>query len=228
MLAARRVPRQQRSRETVAVILEAAAQVFEREGYRSATTNKIAERAGVSIGSLYQYFPNKDALLVALAEHELAASTRLTVARLAQLGGDRASPERLLRELLETLAAAHARRPQLHRLLFTQTPRRPELLARFSTAQQEIAASLAEQLRRLGNDTHPELTALLAVQGITAQLHGAVLDPPAGLSWQECVDQMATQWGRVLAEPGFSPHVPPKDSGCGSWPARDGGTGQQT
>ena len=64
-------PRQERSRATVEAILEAAAQVFERHGYAAGTTNRIAERAGVSIGSLYQYFPNKDAILVALVEQHV-------------------------------------------------------------------------------------------------------------------------------------------------------------
>lgn len=181
------------------MILEAAAQVFQREGYASTTTNKIAERAGVSIGSVYQYFPDKDALLVALAEQELAAGTRLAEESLTRLGGQGASLERLLRELLEALAAAHTGRPALHRLLFEQAPRLPALVTRFHSAQRRMAAAFAEQLRRLGADSpHLELTALLAVQGITAQLHGAVLDPPAGLSWQDCVDRMVAQWGRLL------------------------------
>ena len=53
-LRPRKRPRQERARRTVAAILEAAAQVFERQGYASGTTDAIAERAGVSIGSLYQ------------------------------------------------------------------------------------------------------------------------------------------------------------------------------
>lgn len=70
----RRVPRQARARATASFVLDAAAQVFAERGY-AATTNEIAARAGVSIGSLYQYFADKDALLVALAERHLAADT---------------------------------------------------------------------------------------------------------------------------------------------------------
>jgi AcrR family transcriptional regulator len=59
----------------VQAVLQAAAQVFERHGYAAGTTNRIAERAGVSIGTLYQYFPNKDAILVALVHQHLAESS---------------------------------------------------------------------------------------------------------------------------------------------------------
>src|SRR2546423_5851957 len=71
-LKPRRSPRQERSRETVEAILEGAAQVFERHGYAKGTTNRIAERAGVSIGSLYQYFPNKGAIVVELSRRHMA------------------------------------------------------------------------------------------------------------------------------------------------------------
>lgn len=67
-LVPRKGPRQGRSRQTVATILEAAARVFEEAGPDGATTNAIAERAGVSIGSLYQYFPNKLAIIHALID----------------------------------------------------------------------------------------------------------------------------------------------------------------
>jgi AcrR family transcriptional regulator len=214
VLRARKTPRQQRSRETVAVILEAAAQVFQRQGYLATTTNKIAERAGVSIGSVYQYFPDKDALLVALAEQELAASTELVDRLLRQLGAEDAPLDRLLRELLHAVAAAHTSRPELHRLLFDEAPRLPALVARFRAAERRLAVALAEQLRRLGS-TAPdvELTALLAVQGITAQLHGAVLDPPAGVSPQQCVDRIVQQWGRALA-PDLKPTHRPDRHPC--------------
>ena len=64
----RKQPSQGRSRFTIRQIVEAAARVFEERGYAGATTNRIAERAGVSIGSLYQYFPNKESILVVLLE----------------------------------------------------------------------------------------------------------------------------------------------------------------
>jgi AcrR family transcriptional regulator len=65
-VAARRAPKQLRSRRTVARILHAAARVFAEDGFEAATTNRVAERAEVSVGSLYQFFPNKAALLLAL------------------------------------------------------------------------------------------------------------------------------------------------------------------
>ena len=63
-LRPRRSPSQTRSRATVDGILTAAARIFARDGFATGTTNRIAELAGVSIGSLYEYFPNKQALLV--------------------------------------------------------------------------------------------------------------------------------------------------------------------
>jgi AcrR family transcriptional regulator len=66
--APRKRPTQQRARDTVAAILVAAAHILETEGPERATTNRIAELAGVSIGSLYQYFPNKHAVVAALRE----------------------------------------------------------------------------------------------------------------------------------------------------------------
>ena len=69
----RRRPRQARSRATWEAILEAASQILERRGPAALNTNAIAERAGVSIGTLYQYFADKRAILVAAAQRELAA-----------------------------------------------------------------------------------------------------------------------------------------------------------
>jgi AcrR family transcriptional regulator len=67
----RRKPRQARATETVAAIVEAAAQILEKGGLPGFTTNAVAERAGVSIGTLYQYFADKNALLMALAREEM-------------------------------------------------------------------------------------------------------------------------------------------------------------
>lgn len=68
----RRRPSQARSRATWDAIVEAAAQVLEREGPAGFNTSRVAERAGVSIGTLYQYFPDKQAILLAAAEREVS------------------------------------------------------------------------------------------------------------------------------------------------------------
>src|SRR5581483_65544 len=81
----RRIPRQTRAAETVSAILDAAAQVLEAGGLAAFTTNAVAERAGVSIGTLYQYFADKQALLRALGEREIR---RTLIAVAAALRGD--------------------------------------------------------------------------------------------------------------------------------------------
>jgi AcrR family transcriptional regulator len=76
----RQIPRQERAREKVRLIVEAAAQVLERRGEEGFNTNAVAERAGVSIGTLYRYFPDKAAILKALAEREIEAHHAQSVA----------------------------------------------------------------------------------------------------------------------------------------------------
>lgn len=70
-LKRRRKPVQARATGTVMLIFEAAAQIIQSQGLEAFTTNHVAQKAGVSIGSLYQYFPNKEALLIAMAEHQM-------------------------------------------------------------------------------------------------------------------------------------------------------------
>jgi AcrR family transcriptional regulator len=77
----RRSPRQARSRATWEAIVEAAAQILERDGAAGFNTNSVAERAGVSIGTLYQYFPDKQAILAAAAKRELADGSSAAPAR---------------------------------------------------------------------------------------------------------------------------------------------------
>ncbi|HXQ13713.1 MAG TPA: helix-turn-helix domain-containing protein [Caulobacteraceae bacterium] len=87
----RRSPSQARSRATWEAIVEAAAQILERDGADAFSTGSVAERAGVSIGTLYQYFPDKQAILAAAAKREL--------------GEDSAAPPARRRALIEALIA---------------------------------------------------------------------------------------------------------------------------
>ncbi|TAL32859.1 TetR family transcriptional regulator [Phenylobacterium sp.] len=87
-ISSRKTPKQARSTELVAAILEAAAQVLAKEGAQRFTTARVAEKAGVSVGSVYQYFPNKAAILFRLQTDEWRETTDL----LREILGDRSRP----------------------------------------------------------------------------------------------------------------------------------------
>ncbi|NHZ35791.1 TetR family transcriptional regulator [Massilia rubra] len=92
-ISSRKAPKQARSTELVSAILEAAVQVLEQEGAPRFTTARVAERAGVSIGSVYQYFPNKAAILFRLQGDEWQQTTDMLRTILEER--DKPAPERL-------------------------------------------------------------------------------------------------------------------------------------
>jgi AcrR family transcriptional regulator len=204
----RKQPRQQRSRATWEAILDASAQVFGQLGYAATTTNKVAERAGVSIGSLYQYFPDKDALLMALAERHLNEGTAVLVDVFVSLQQDRPDLEGTLTRLIDAVVALHRRDPATHRLLFDQTPRTPEMASRLRSLEQQLGAAVTGQLQRLGvGGPAPEARGLLLVQALEAQVHGAVLESPGDLPVEVLVSELRARWLRALR--GGSSRPPP-------------------
>jgi AcrR family transcriptional regulator len=106
----RRIPRQRRASDTVAAIVEAAAQILEARGLPAFTTNAVAERAGVSIGTLYQYFADKNALLLALARQEMTVTLE-EVARALQ-GEEDPSVEGRVRAMVRAIVHAFRDRPR--------------------------------------------------------------------------------------------------------------------
>jgi len=120
-LKARKTPGQARSQETVRVVLEASARILESDGLRGFNTNAIAAKAGVSVGSLYQYFPNKDAIVLALiGGYEEGLHNAVLEAVHAGRGQEL---KRRLRLLVRALVTAHYRRPRLNRVLETEEER---------------------------------------------------------------------------------------------------------
>jgi AcrR family transcriptional regulator len=135
-LAPRKTPVQHRAVETRARILDAAARVFSRHGYSAGTTNRIAAEAGLSVGSLYQYFPNKDAILVELVRRHLDAGLRAVVEGLAAVdAGATGRTRRLLTAAVDAAIGNHVDDPGLHQVLFEESPRPPELLAELRAAE---------------------------------------------------------------------------------------------
>lgn len=139
-LSPRKAPRQRRSVATVDAIVEAAARILERDGFDGYTTNAVAALAGVSIGSLYQYFPNRDALTAALVERE-SAHLLDDVDRAAALS----SCDDVLRTLVRGAVAHQMRRPVLARLIDFEEARLP-LGARTARVADRIHATLLHAL----------------------------------------------------------------------------------
>lgn len=116
--AMRKQPRQQRATATVNAILEAAARILVDTGYATASTNRIAERAGVSIGSLYEYFPGKEAIFAELRRREMAN----WYAKL-RAGPRSGSPIAVIRHIVATQIRYAAENPELYVALETEVPR---------------------------------------------------------------------------------------------------------
>ena len=182
-LEPRKLPRQRRAQATVADLLAAAAQVFEARGYAAGTTNRIAERAGVSIGTLYQYFPSKEALAVALLEQHLSEGMR----RLHDWVGRTVAEPRTLRETLqifvEGMIALHDERPRLQHILLEEPPLPPRLHEALLAGEREAAKTVAGLLRLYPEVRHPRLAdaAVMAVETVESLTHRFAAHPGQGL-----------------------------------------------
>lgn len=146
----RKQPRQQRSAETRQRILDAAARIFAEYGYAAGTTNRIADAAELSIGSLYQYFPNKDAILAALTDAHVDTGAALLGERAG--AGLPASLDELLRVFVRATIDNHLGDTRLHRVLFEEAPRSPALLHRLHDTESQIVGIASELL-----ENHPEV-----------------------------------------------------------------------
>lgn len=114
----RKEPRQARSRATVETIIQAGARILSNEGWAGFTTNRIAELAGVSIGSLYQYFPDKLSLVDAIRHRHLDDSIKV----MREIRTDGLSPAEFAAQLVRAVVAAHSVHPGLHRVLLDEAP----------------------------------------------------------------------------------------------------------
>jgi AcrR family transcriptional regulator len=166
---------QERSRATVDALVEATARILVREGFDKASTNRIAEKAGVSVGSLYQYFPSKEALVAAVMErhnHELMQVVRGTLADVASL-----PMEQAVRKLVAVAIEAHRLDPKLHRVLAEQTPRTGALenIEVFNRENYALFRAYLEAHRDEIRAVDLGLASFVCVTAIEALTHTAVL-----------------------------------------------------
>ena len=175
LIKPRKLASQERSRATVDALIEATARILVKEGFDKASTNRIAEVAGVSVGSLYQYFPGKEALVAAVAERHRQEIMQTVRVELAEVW---AQPlEKAMRKLVAVAVKAHRVDPRLHRVLAEQIPRvgKLENLETFSRENYTLFSSYLESHRDEIRVDDLELASFVCVTSIEALTHNAVL-----------------------------------------------------
>jgi len=173
----RKIPRQHRAQASVDVVLEAAAQLLEASGEANFNTNAVAERAGVSIGTLYRYFPDKQAILRALAERERQAHLAVVRDGAPGLARDRA----MIRAFVQAFAGRErARRIATSALLASADP--VALAEGFADVEAGITDAEGRPLTRV--------QAFVLSRAIHGALRAAVLEGVDFLQSREFEDEL--------------------------------------
>jgi AcrR family transcriptional regulator len=188
----RKKPQQARAQETVRAILEATVQILDREGLDAATTTRIAEVAGVSIGSLYQYFSHRDAILTALQDREFERTLAMMQRVLADANLGEA-PEKTVAEALRSLAELYMTSPGLHRVLAIEGLRvaKAEHVHAFDLrvidlVRHFLSATDAPIARR-----NLEAAAFIVYQSVRATMLAYLLERPPGLDAKGLTEELA-------------------------------------
>ena len=197
---ARNPPRQPRSRATVAAILDAMIRVLDREGSDAATTTRVAEVAGCSVGTLYQYFSNRDAILDALQDRELARATELMHGVLAR--GANGSGAEVARAVVTGLLDLYAAAPALHRVLVIEglrvTP--PDRVQAFDVRVVNLiraflgSTSIAIRRRNL------DAAAFVIYQSVRATMLARLLEAPPQIDDETLIEELTDLVLRYLVE----------------------------
>lgn len=193
----RKVASQQRSRATVEALLEATARILVKEGFDKASTNRIAEAAGVSVGSLYQYFPSKEALVAAVIERHRQQLIQMVLGELREA---LAEPLKTgVRKLVAVAVKAHRIDPKLHRVLTEQIPRvgRLEMLESFHRENCELFRKYLERHRRELCVDDLELASFVCATSIESLTHNAVLHYSKMLS-DEAMEALIEEGARLV------------------------------
>ena len=178
----RKKPKQDRARITHEAMLEATARILAEEGYPGLNTNAIARRAGVSIGSLYQYFPNKEAIVASLIEREVQKDRQFLEALFA---GVREAPlEEAVRRLIDAVMNRCEADLVLAVALREQIPR-VEWTGQMREATSYLETALANLLRARfpeADDERLRQSAFIVVRAVDGIVNAALFDHPVWLS----------------------------------------------
>ena len=177
----RRHPKQRRARLTVEAVLDAVIRILKREGFRAVTTNRIAEVAGVSIGSVYQYFPDKQAIFIALHRRHIDQVDRIIQTKLVEHAS--APLDDLIRAMIEGMVEAHTPDPELYHLLATQVPHRADGTSDFAVRLHgAFRLALASRAHELKPGRDLDHLAFVVANLVESLSHAALFRRPPRLS----------------------------------------------
>jgi len=184
----RRRPKQRRARQTVEAVLDAVVRLLKREGSEAITTNRIAEVAGVSIGSVYQYFPDKRAIFTALHQRHVDQIDRMVQTKLVEHAGS--SIEELLRAMVEAMVDAHATDPELYELLMTEVPHRADGTRDFAVRLHgAFLLAISSRAHELKKRRDLDKVVFVVTHMVEALSHGAVLRRPVRMSLKDAKEE---------------------------------------
>jgi AcrR family transcriptional regulator len=195
----RRAARQERSQATVDAILEAATRLFAEGGLDRVNTNHIAELAGVSIGSLYQYFPSKEAILGELIDRHAERTIATLAAKLAEF--DARPIPAVLREIVEILLEADTIDVNLHRVFLDKLPDAGRIEQRSGEIRRVTAAVRQLLLERRGSELavrDRDVAAVVLVHALEAVTNAVVFEFPDRLRDPRLVDEITALAVRYL------------------------------
>lgn len=175
----RKHPKQERSQVTVEAILTATAHILAESGAEKFTTNRVAELAGVSIGSLYQYFPNKKALLFALAQQQAEQMLQLAQHHLTEV--EHLTIPEVIQQIVRAAIAAHSVNPRLHQVLHEQISRDEVMPAGAEAQMENSLRSFLAQRRDQIQPKNLDLTVFIVSCTIESVIQRALLDRTQGL-----------------------------------------------
>jgi len=195
---ARKPPQQSRSRVTVEAILDGAIQVLEREGSRAMTTTRVASCAGVSVGTLYQYFPNRKSILDALQEREFQRT--MAVMQDVMLNSPSGSTDELARAVIRGLFKLYTAAPELHRVLAIEglVGEAPEQVKAFDLRMVSLVRSVLSGARLICRRKNVDAAAFVAYQSVRASMLAHLLEAPAGLDEAALTEELADLLHRYL------------------------------
>jgi AcrR family transcriptional regulator len=184
----------------VDAILQATARILVRDGYDHASTNRVAEEAGVSVGSLYQYFPSKEALVATLIERHMAEMWAVCQEHLG--APSPATPLPLVvRRLVRAVLRAKAVDPKLHRVFIEQVPRIGRMQKAHGELDRTLAALVRAQLDRRRDEILPrdlDLAAFVLVTVVRSLTFAAVVERPEALDGDDLAEEISALVLRYL------------------------------